>query len=115
MPPAAHGVPTILDIDLNSGQLLNKVLGLADYAIFSAPAFRLFVKGGSDEDRLSRLVQSSIRHAGVTMGSEGYLWAARGGISGRQAAFPRRRRRHHRSRRRFSWRVRLGNFPRPYG
>src|SRR5215813_9749410 len=48
----AHGVPTVLDIDLNSGQLLGKVLGLADYAIFSAPAFRLFVEGESDEDRL---------------------------------------------------------------
>ena len=83
----AHGVPTILDIDLNSGQLLDRVLGLADFAIFSAPAFRLFVKGGSDEDRLSRLVQSGIRHAGVTMGAEGYVWAARGGDHGRQAAF----------------------------
>jgi sulfofructose kinase len=84
----AHGVPTILDIDLNSGQLLDKVLGLADYAIFSAPAFRLFIKGASDEDRLSSLIQSGTRHAGVTMGSEGYVWAARGGDSGRQVAFP---------------------------
>ncbi|MES1180127.1 MAG: PfkB family carbohydrate kinase, partial [Hyphomicrobium sp.] len=84
----AHGVPTILDIDLNSGQLLDKVLGLADYAIFSAPAFRQFVKGGSDEERLSRLVQSGIRHAGVTKGADGYDWAARGEKHGRQAAFP---------------------------
>ena len=82
-----HGVPTILDIDLNSGQLLDRVLELADFAIFSAPAFRLFVKGGGDEDRLSRLVQSGIRHAGVTMGADGYVWAARGGDHGRQAAF----------------------------
>jgi sulfofructose kinase len=84
----AHGVPTVLDIDLNSGQLLGKVLGLADYAIFSAPAFRLFVEGESDEDRLSRLVQSGIRHAGVTMGPKGYLWMTQNGDRGQQAAFP---------------------------
>lgn len=81
-------VPTILDIDLNSGQLLAKVIGLADFAIFSAPAFRKFLEGGSDEDRLSRLVGSGIRHAGVTLGAQGYLWAARGGEHGRQPAFP---------------------------
>jgi sulfofructose kinase len=84
----AHGVPTILDVDLNSGQLLDRVLGLADFAIFSAQAFRLFGKGSSDEDRLLRLVQSGIRHAGVTMGAKGYTWAARNGDQGRQAAFP---------------------------
>ncbi len=84
----AHGVPTVLDIDLNSGQLLSKVIGLADYAIFSAPAFRAFLPGTSDEERLSRLVQSGIRHAGVTLGEKGYLWRARGGDHGRQPAFP---------------------------
>jgi sulfofructose kinase len=84
----SYGVPTILDIDLNSGQLLDKVIGLADYAIFSAPAFRSFVEGGSDEERLSQLVRSGIRHAGVTLGANGYLWAARSGEQGRQSAFP---------------------------
>jgi sulfofructose kinase len=83
-----HGVPTVLDIDLNSGQLLDKVIGLADYAIFSAPAFKQFTHGGSDEQRLSHLVQSGIRHAGVTRGADGYLWAARNGEKGLQPAFP---------------------------
>ena len=83
-----HAIPTVLDIDLNSGQLLSKVIALADYAIFSAPAFRLFVKGGSDEERLARLIQSGIRHAGVTRGAEGYLWMNREGENGFQPAFP---------------------------
>lgn len=83
-----HGVPTVLDIDLNSGQLLDQVIGLTDYAIFSAPAFRQFIHGGTDEERLLRLVQSGVRHAGVTLGSHGYRWAARGGEQGRQSAFP---------------------------
>ncbi|SFV36733.1 PfkB family carbohydrate kinase [Hyphomicrobium facile] len=84
----AHNVPTVLDIDLNSGQLLSNVLGLADYAIFSAPAFRQFVKGASDEERLATLVQSGIRHAGVTLGVNGYLWMTGSGEICRQAAFP---------------------------
>jgi sulfofructose kinase len=83
----AHGVPTILDIDLNSGVLYDRVIGLADYAIFSAPAFRKLVHGTSDEDRLAHLAKSGIRHAGVTLGSHGYKWVARGGEHGRQAAF----------------------------
>jgi sulfofructose kinase len=83
-----HGVPTVLDIDLNSGQLLSKVIGLADYAIFSAPAFKAFLPGGSDDERLLHLVQSGIRHAGVTLGEKGYLWRARNGDHGCQAAFP---------------------------
>jgi sulfofructose kinase len=84
----AHNVPTVLDIDLNSGQLLSKVLELADYAIFSAPAFRQFVKGANDEARLAMLVQSGIRHAGVTLGVNGYLWMTGDGDLHRQAAFP---------------------------
>ncbi|HET6389602.1 PfkB family carbohydrate kinase [Hyphomicrobium sp.] len=84
----SHAIPTVLDVDLNSGQLLAKVLPLADYAIFSAPAFRLFVKGESDEARLEALLQSGIRHAGVTKGAEGYLWMNRAGERGREPAFP---------------------------
>ncbi|WP_045835163.1 PfkB family carbohydrate kinase [Hyphomicrobium sp. 99] len=84
----ALDIPTVLDIDLNSGQLLSKVLALADYAIFSAPAFRQFVKGGSDEERLEKLIQSGTRHAGITRGAQGYLWMNREGERGLQPAFP---------------------------
>lgn len=82
-----RGVPTLLDIDLNGGPLLDKVIGLTDYAIFSAAAFKQFTHGGSDEERLQRLIRSGIRHAGVTNGERGYLWASRIGAHGRQSAF----------------------------
>lgn len=82
-----RGIPTVLDIDLNGGPLLDKVIGLTDYAIFSAPAFKQFTHGGSDEDRLARLVRSGIRHAGVTNGERGYLWASNSGERGRQPAY----------------------------
>ena len=83
----AANIPTVLDIDLGSGQLLGKVIGLTDYAIFSAPAFRLFVEGGDDQRRLARLIGLGVRHAGVTMGAKGYTWINRDGVHGRQAAF----------------------------
>ena len=83
-----HGIPTVLDIDLGSGQLLSKVIGLTDYAIFSAPAFRLFVEGADDQERLTRLINSGVLHAGVTLGAKGYTWMNRRGEKGDQAAFP---------------------------
>jgi sulfofructose kinase len=83
----AANIPTLLDVDLGSGQLLAKVIGLTDYAIFSAPAFRLFVEGGDDQERLARLIGLGVRHAGVTLGAKGYTWINRDGAHGHQAAF----------------------------
>jgi sulfofructose kinase len=82
------GIPTVLDIDLGSGQLLPQVIGLTDYAIFSAPAFRRFVEGADDAARLGRLIELGVRHAGVTLGANGYSWTNREGARGLQAAFP---------------------------
>jgi sulfofructose kinase len=84
----AHGVPTVLDIDLGSGQLLSKVIGFTDYAIFSAPAFRQFVDGTDDQERLTRLIKLGVLHAGVTLGAKGYTWMNRRGEKGDQPAFP---------------------------
>jgi sulfofructose kinase len=80
-------IPTVLDIDLGSGQLLANVIGITDFAIFSAPAFRLFVEGANDRERLARLIGLGVRHAGVTMGAKGYAWINRDGGEGHQAAF----------------------------
>jgi sulfofructose kinase len=83
-----HGIPTILDVDLNSGPLFTRVIGLADYAIFSAGALKSFVDGSTEEERLAGVIRLGVRHAGVTLGARGYHWAARNGEHGRQAAFP---------------------------
>lgn len=81
-----QGVPTLLDIDLGSGQLLEHVIGLTDYAIFSAPAFHRFVAGSDDQARLKSLIAKGVRHAGVTLGADGYRWIDRDGNEGRMAA-----------------------------
>jgi len=72
-------IPTILDADLGAREALSGVLKLTDYAIFSAPALREFVAAGSDADRLAHVLSLGPRHAGVTLGAEGYLWRERDG------------------------------------
>jgi len=84
----AHGVATVLDVDLGSGPLLGEAIPLTDVAIFSAPAFEAFIYGGDDAERLATVLATpGVRHAGVTRGVKGYTWKAEGGRSGRQESF----------------------------
>jgi sulfofructose kinase len=68
------GVPTVLDADLGAREALAGLLELTDYAIFSAPALREFAEGAGDSERLAHVLSFGPRHAGVTLGSEGYMW-----------------------------------------
>lgn len=81
------GVTTVLDVDLGAREALPGILKLTDYAIFSAPALREFAPGETDEDRLATVLTLGPRHAGVTLGANGYSWRERDGSSGRQPAF----------------------------
>lgn len=82
----ACGVPTLVDVDLGGGILLERVVDLTDYAIFSGPAFERFVAGADDDARLAALRDLGVRHAGVTRGKRGYLWSGAEG-RGAQEAF----------------------------
>ena len=73
-----NGVPTVLDADLGAREALSGLLKLTDYAIFSAPALREFAAGTSDVERLDHILSFGVKHAGVTLGSEGYTWRERG-------------------------------------
>ncbi|WP_439541681.1 PfkB family carbohydrate kinase [Hyphomicrobium sp.] len=81
-----HGVPTVADIDLGGGILLERVIGLTDYAIFSAPAFEKFIDGADAGARFAALHARGVQHAGVTRGARGYLWSGRKG-AGEQQSF----------------------------
>jgi sulfofructose kinase len=72
------GVPTVLDADLGGREALAGLLRLTDYAIFSAPALREFAPVGADAEKLEHVLSFGPKHAGVTLGSEGYKWAERG-------------------------------------
>lgn len=81
------GVPTVLDADLGAREALPGLLTQVDYAIFSAPALREFASGDTDEQRLRVVLDHGVRHAGVTLGPEGYAWLEAGGEFCRQPAF----------------------------
>jgi sulfofructose kinase len=81
-----EGVPTVLDADLGAREALADLLRVTDYAILSAPALREFAAGGTDAERLAHVLSLGPRHAGVTLGSEGYAWRERES-SGQVAAF----------------------------
>lgn len=71
-------VPTVLDADLGAREALVGLLKLTDYAIFSAPALREFAAGATDRERLELVRTHGPRHAGVTLGGEGYAWREHG-------------------------------------
>ena len=71
-------VLTLLDADLGAREALPGLLQLTDYAIFSAPALRDLVPAGTDAERLQHVLTLGPKHAGVTLGAEGYLWCEQG-------------------------------------
>lgn len=70
-----EGIPTVLDADLGAREAMAEVLGLTDYAIFSAPALEDFVPEVEIGAKLKRVLALGPRHAGVTLGGDGYRWA----------------------------------------
>jgi sulfofructose kinase len=80
-------ITTVLDADLGAREALPDLLALSDYAIFSAPALREFVKDGDDLDRLAAVQKRGPRHVGVTLGRDGYRWIDADGSEGAQPAF----------------------------
>lgn len=81
-------VTTLLDAELGAREALPGILKLTDYAIFSRPSLREFAPGETDEDRLKAVLALGPKHAGVTLGAEGYAWRERDGSHGSHAAFP---------------------------
>lgn len=82
-----EGIPTILDADLGGREALPELLGLVDYAVFSAPSLHEFARGMSDDEALQQVLRHGPRHAGVTLGVRGYIWRERDGRAGSQPAF----------------------------
>lgn len=74
----AEKVPTVLDADLGAREVLPELLTLTDYAIFSAVALAEFPGGTDERSRLSAVAAYGVKHAGVTLGADGYLWLENG-------------------------------------
>jgi len=82
------GVTTLLDAELGAREALPGIIKLTDYAIFSRPSLREFAPGETDEDRLKAVLALGPRHAGVTLGAEGYAWRESDGGHGHHPAYP---------------------------
>lgn len=74
------GIITVLDVDVGGRETLTELLPLTDYAIFSEQALDEFSAEDALEDRLARVAAYGSRHAGVTLGRNGYLWLEAGEI-----------------------------------
>ncbi len=81
-----NGVATVLDADLGGREAMIDLLKLTDYAIFSAHALEDFAAEEAIEDRLRRVLTLGPKHAGVTLGADGYVWIE-GGVVERYPAY----------------------------
>lgn len=80
-------VPTLLDADLGGIGVVDELLKLTDYAIFSAPGLEALAPGVGEKAQLARVLDMGVRHAGVTRGEYGYLWVEDDGRLRHQPAF----------------------------
>lgn len=70
----ASDVPTVLDADVGNRDALTDILALTDYAVFSDEALADYLPDMDRQARLDRILLLGPRHAGVTLGSGGYVW-----------------------------------------
>ena len=73
-------VPTVLDADLGGREALTELLALTDYAVFSSQALEEFAAEEAIEDKLRRVAALGPKHAGVTLGADGYMWLEAGKV-----------------------------------
>ncbi|RDI50497.1 sugar kinase [Microvirga subterranea] len=68
------GVPTVLDADLAPDDVVQQLVPLADFAVFSKPA--LFQMSGVNDlqEALLRISHQTPGHVGVTIGQNGFAW-----------------------------------------
>ena len=78
----ARGVPTMVDGDVASQDVLQRLMPLADYAVFSDAGLRVYT-GIADvpEALLTVAAQGHSRHVGASCGEDGYFWVQDGRIA----------------------------------
>lgn len=81
----ARSIPTVLDGDVADPEVFEKLLPLADHAIFSEPALASFAGSARDES-LTALARFGCRVVAVTRGEGGVSWHENGQLH-RQAAY----------------------------
>ncbi|HYF56403.1 MAG TPA: PfkB family carbohydrate kinase [Salinarimonas sp.] len=72
-------IPTVLDADLAPDNVLEALLPLADYAVFSQPALTRFVGIGDVIAALTSVRDACPGMVGVTVGEDGFTWLDQSG------------------------------------
>lgn len=81
------GIPSVLDADLTNDDAVERLIGLASHAVFSAPALRRLA-GTNDIEGGLRAAQSRTKGTvSVTLGADGFAWLEHGEVR-RVSAFP---------------------------
>ncbi len=74
------GIPTIIDSDFGSDEVLGDILPLTDYAIFPQSMLGDWAGGKEIDQKLKYIAARGPVHAGVTLGENGYRWYQDGSI-----------------------------------
>jgi sulfofructose kinase len=69
-----QGIKTVLDADLTTDDAVERLIHLADYAVFSAPALKRLSGEEGFEAGLERAQERTDGMVGVTLGSRGFAW-----------------------------------------
>ncbi len=70
---AAH-IPSVLDVEITERPILERVLPLTDYAVFSLPGFRAFTQTDDLRAGLETVLAHGARVPVVTLGADGVVW-----------------------------------------
>lgn len=70
----AAAIPSVLDIEITERPILERLLPLTDYAVFSLPGFRTFTQSDDLRAGLEYAAAHGARVPVVTLGSDGVVW-----------------------------------------
>jgi sulfofructose kinase len=76
----AKGLPTVLDADLTNDDAVERLIGFAAHAVFSAPALKRLAGTDRVEDGLRRAQEQTEGTVSVTLGSDGFAWMEDGRV-----------------------------------
>lgn len=77
----AQGIPTMVDGDVAPRDILQSLMPLADYAVFSDAGLRAYTGLQDVPTALLQVARMHSRHVGASCGEEGYYWVEDGAIA----------------------------------
>ena len=76
----ARGIPTMVDGDVAPRAVLQQLMPLADYAVFSDAGILAYTGLTDVQEAVRQVAQQHSRHVGASCGADGYYWIEEGHI-----------------------------------